>query len=378
MSRTPTPGPDDLPAPQSVEQMAGQMLMAGFEGTSAPPARLERLLADRHLGGVILFSRNIESPAQVRALTDGIREAAPGPAPIVAVDQEGGRVQRFGPPFTRLPPAAVLGATGDPGLAVKWGKLVGRELAQVGVNLDMAPVLDVATNPETNVIGDRAFSTRPEDSELVARMGMGVALGLQQAGVAACGKHFPGHGQAAVDSHEDLPTIKLSKKRFKKVELLPFKRASKGGMPALMPGHLIVSHLDPERPASLSEIALNGLLRGELRFDGLLITDDLEMGAVVDRFDLETMLRWGLEAELDVFLFCHTLDKVEAALDLLVAWAKSGELEEERLLRSWYRMARFKGEFGKAPPPFDPDQLGTEAHRRLVEIVVERAKAAQA
>lgn len=368
--------PREIPEPDSLEQMAGQMLMAGFSGTAAPPAALELLLAERHLGGVILFSRNVEDPAQVRALTDRIRGAAPGPPPIVAVDQEGGRVQRFGPPFTRLPPAAVLGATDDPGLGVKWGKLLATELAQVGVNLDLAPVLDVATNPASAVIGDRAFSSHPEDAELVARMGMAVALGLQQRGVGACGKHFPGHGEAGVDSHEELPMVKLSKKRFKKVELPPFKRAAKGGIAALMPGHILVPHLDPERPASLSEIVLKGLLRADLDFSGVVITDDLEMGAVSGRYDLETMLRWGLEAEIDVFLFCHTLEKVAAALDLLVAWARAGTLGEARLRRSWDRIARFKAEYRHDPVPLDPALLGAPAHRRLVEIVRERAAAA--
>ncbi len=357
----------------TIEELAGQMFVAGFEGTDSLPGPLEHLLADQHLGGVILFARNIEDPPQARRLTDLVREVSPGLPPLVAVDQEGGRVQRFRKPFTRLPPAALLGAADDPGLAVKWGKVLGAELTQVGVNLDLAPVLDIATHPECTVIGDRALGSRPEDAERVARLGMAITLGMQQWGVGACGKHFPGHGQTNVDSHLDLPVIKLAKKRLKRVELYPFKRAAKGGMPALMPGHLLVPPLDPDRPASLSQILITDVLRDQLRYDGLVITDDLEMGAITERYDLETILAWGLEAEVDVFLFCRSLDKVQAARDLLVEWARSGRVEEERLRRSYERIARFKQEFPGPEEPLDPSVLGCAPHKRMVEMVREAA-----
>jgi beta-N-acetylhexosaminidase len=202
---------------------------------------------------------------------------------------------------------------------------------------------------------------------------MAVALGLQQRGVAACGKHFPGHGAAKVDSHVDLPVLKLPKRRLRRVDMLPFRRAATGGVAALMPGHLLVPGLDPERPASLSAVLLKGVVRDEWGFPGVVVTDDLEMAAVAGRYDLDTMLRWGLEAEVDVFLFCRRPELVEAAIDRLCAWARDGSLPAERLARSYARIAALKAEFPPPAGPLDPAVLGAPAHRRLVEVVQETA-----
>jgi beta-N-acetylhexosaminidase len=186
MSPQPEPIGRDEP---TLEEMAGQMVLAGFRGAVNLPKGLTDLLADRFLGGVVLFGRNIGDPRSARALTDSIRERTdPLLPPMIAVDQEGGRVQRFKAPFTRLPPARYLGLTGDAGLAYKWGKVVATELQEVGVNFNLAPVVDVDTNPDNPVIGDRSLSAT---AEVVARMGMSLALGMQQGGVGACAKHFP-------------------------------------------------------------------------------------------------------------------------------------------------------------------------------------------
>ena len=358
----------------SVEEMAGQMVLGGFAGVKAPPPRLVTLLEERALGGVVLFGRNVSDPASARALTDAIRGCCdPLLPPMVAVDQEGGKVQRFkAAPFTRLPPVRSLGLSGDPGLAYKWGKVLATELRQVGVNFNLAPVMDVDTNPDNPIIGDRALGATAEG---VATLGMAMALGMQQEGMGACAKHFPGHGDAHVDSHEDLPVLKLASRRLNSVELRPFKRAAKGEVASIMAGHLRVPKLDPELPATLSKKMIDGIIRQTWKYDGLVVTDDMEMGAIAKHFDFEKAVTLGVEAGVDLFLVCSDLDKVEAAVHRLVAWGRRGAARRDRMRQSYRRIMAFKSQYCGPPPEFAAAEIGQAHHRRLVEVVMERASA---
>lgn len=369
---TPQPDPIGRDNP-SIEEMAGQMVLAGFSGTVNLPKELTTLLTERHLGGVVLFGRNIRDPQSARALTDSVRASCdPLLPPMVAVDQEGGRVQRFKAPFTVLPPARVLGLTEDAGLAYKWGKVLATELLQVGVNFNLGPVVDVDTNPANPVIGDRSFGSVAEN---VSRMGMSVAMGMQQRGVGACAKHFPGHGDAKVDSHEALPTLSLNARRLKKVELPPFKRAATGGMAAIMTGHLRVPNLDPELPATLSEPMIQGLLRGKWGYQGLVVSDDMEMGAIAANWEFGKAITMGLDAGIDIFLVCSDLEKAATAIDQIVAWGKRGQSRADRLCETYGRIMEFKKTYRHITDPFDVSVLGQKAHQRLVDVVVEAAKA---
>ncbi|OGL60122.1 MAG: hypothetical protein A3J27_05690 [Candidatus Tectomicrobia bacterium RIFCSPLOWO2_12_FULL_69_37] len=368
--RRPEPRPEDR---------AGQHLMGGFPGTAPPLTLLERIGAGR-LGGVILFKRNIESAAQLLELTDALQRAAArsplGHPLLIAIDEEGGRVSRLSADFTLLPPARNLGRIGDPGLARAAARAVGEELRAVGVNLDFAPVLDLLTNPACAVIGDRSFG---EDPAAASALGAAFAAGLQEAGVGACAKHFPGIGSMAPDPHETLPSSDLSLDGLRRRELVPFRGALApgppgGGVAAVMAAHALFTRIDPERPASLSPRFLRDLLRGELGFGGLAVTDDLEMGAIADA----AQAAWdSLRAGADLALVCHTEELQERAWRRILEGLKAEEIPPDEQFRSLRRISEIKVRYA-APPLSHQLEQGDLARRhrereRIVGCAAHRA-----
>lgn len=251
---------------------------------------------------MVLFRRNVESVRQLAALTADLH-ALPA-HPLVAIDHEGGRVQRLGEPFTRFPPAAALGRSGDADLAYAVGRALALELAAVGIDLDFAPVLDVDSNPANLVIGDRALGSVPE---VVASLGVALMRGLRDGGVIPCGKHFPGHGDTAVDSHHDLPMVGRSRSDLERVELVPFRAAVSADIPMIMSAHVIYPALDPINPATVSRAILTDLLRGELGFRGVIASDDLEMRAITGHQDIAAAAVASLAAGADMLLVCESL-----------------------------------------------------------------------
>ena len=292
--------------------------MLGFEGLTPSP-QLTRFIEQYGLGGVILFTRNFSSVSQLTELTESLqRLAVSNDAEIplfIGVDQEGGRVQRFKQPFTLIPNMRALGESQSPELVYQTGQLIGRELRWAGVNLDFAPVLDIASNPLNPVIGDRAFSSDPQT---VAKLGHEFIQGMLQEGVIPVGKHFPGHGDTSQDSHLTLPRVDQPRQVLEQRELQPFKHAIAGGLPAIMTAHVLYPHLDESHPASLSEKIISGLLRRELGFDGLVFSDDICMKAL-DQQRLPELAVQAVNAGTDILLICHAeekqLDIAEALLD---------------------------------------------------------------
>src|SRR5687767_5556203 len=251
---------------------AGQLAIAGFAGHSIP-ADLRKLAKEFDLGGIILFARNVESPEQVAEIAREAQLLA-GELPLwVSVDQEGGRVARLKSPFTIWPPMLTLGRSGDEALTARFARALAAELKAVGISLDYTPVLDVHTNPKNPVIGDRALAERAED---VARLGRVLIRALQGAGIAACGKHFPGHGDTSTDSHFELPLVEHPPDRLDAVELLPFKAAIEADVASIMTAHILMPALDEERPATLSPRVVTGMLKNDLGYQGLVLSDDLE------------------------------------------------------------------------------------------------------
>jgi beta-N-acetylhexosaminidase len=347
-------------------------LTLGFPG-KVPDAETTRLL-ELGVGGVVLFSRNVEAPEQVAELTRELKRRASRPL-LVAVDQEGGSVARLRAGFTRLPAFRVLGDTGDATLARELGRLVGGELRAVGIDWNFAPVLDVDTNPNNPVIGARSLG---RDAERVAALGVAFAAGLVDAGVAPCGKHFPGHGDTFQDSHHELPRLPHALERLESVELVPFARAVAAGIPALMTAHVVFEALDRERPASMSAAVVRGLLRRQLGFEGVIVTDDLEMKAIADHFALEDVAVSALNAGVDVLLVCHHAELALRAIDAIVRAVKSGAVTEEILNAASQRVTALAARF--AHPPLEHAALGlvgSEAHRALVERI-ERASGERA
>ncbi len=266
------------------------------------------------VGGVILFSRNIESPTQVRTLVEGLHAAAPPEAPtVVAIDQEGGRVQRLRDPWTHWPPMRTLGDRDDLPTTRTFATALARELADLGIHMDFAPVVDVDTNPDNPVIGDRSFG---RDAARVARHAAQVVEGLQEQRVAACAKHFPGHGDTDLDSHLQLPTLAHDLARLREVELPPFAAAIEAGVASIMTAHVVFEAIDAKRPATLSPDVM-ALLREELGYDGVVFSDDLEMKAVADHYQPRDMVDGALEAGVDALLVCRDLALSRVVLERL-------------------------------------------------------------
>lgn len=338
--------------------MAGQMLLVGFKGQE--PEGCAAVLEDirlRHLGGVILFTRdardpavprNIRDAAQLGRLTRALRSAASIPL-LVGVDQEGGKVARLGPVngFPAFPSAATLGR-GTPEATRENALRLGRMLHAAGINLDFAPVLDVDAYPDSPAIGrlGRSFSADPGR---VAAHGAAFAEGLNAAGVAAAFKHFPGHGSARADSHKDMADITGT---WDEAELAPYEATLRGtGAHMVMAGHVFHRGLDPAFPATLSPAVIGGLLRGRLGYDGVVITDDLQMRAIADHYPFEEAVLRAVDAGADILLFGNNLDYdpgiVSRAQAVLVRAVREGRLPRARLETSWRRIMKLKAELAR-------------------------------
>ncbi len=351
---------------REIRRHIGQLALVGFDGPSLA-ADVTALARAFDLGGVILFKRNVQAPDQVADLSAEVGRLAAGLPLWVGVDQEGGRVARLRRPFTEWPPMGVLGRAGDEGLAERFGRALGAELAAVGVTWDFAPVMDVGTNQDNPAIGDRAFGDR---AGLVARLGRAVIRGLQAEGVAACAKHFPGHGDTSVDSHHALPVVEHASERLREVELEPFRAAVDEGVASIMVGHLLVPALDEERPATLSRRTIDWL-RAELAFDGLVVTDDLSMRAISDTHGLADAAVGAVAAGCDVVLLCGTdADGQARAFEALIRAVEDGTLARSRVEDAMRRQREAKARFlapgrGARPARQLRDVVGCEAHQMI-------------
>ncbi len=326
-----------MPKNGELPELAATVLQPGFVGTTAPDW-VRRWLGEG-LGGVALFARNVESPAQVAALTAQLR--AERPDVIVAIDEEAGDVTRFESRHgSSRPGNLALGAIDDPQLTEAVARDLGTDLANAGITLDYAPDTDVNSNPDNPVIGVRAFGA---EAALVARHSAAFVRGLQEAGVAACAKHFPGHGDTSVDSHHAVPVIDRSRAELEECELRPFRAAVAAGVQAVMTGHLLVPAYDRELPATLSRAILTDLLRTELGFRGLIVTDGIEMQAVRRKYGLAGASVRALAAGVDAICVGgdHADEQTATQLrDAIVAAVRSGELPEERLRDAAARVRR--------------------------------------
>jgi beta-N-acetylhexosaminidase len=354
-------------ATAELTRAVGQLLTVGFDGPPLP-AELRARIADSYVGGVMLFRPNVVNPAQVAALVDQIRAVAPAgdqPPCLVAIDQEGGLVQRIRAPATVWPDMLSVGTAGDPARTEQVGRALGAELAALGIGWDFAPVLDVHTNPDNPVIGNRSFGTTPAAVEAHA---LAFWRGLRASGVVACGKHFPGHGDTRTDSHLDLPVVDHPIDRLRTVELAPFAAAARAGMESIMTAHVMFPALDAEWPATLSRRILTGLLREELGFRGVIVSDDLGMKAVADRYSIEDLAVGAVAAGADVLLIREPIERQEAAFDALVRAAERDSTMRRRIEESAARVRTMKALCrvgAPAPSAMLPSLLGTPAHKAL-------------
>ena len=332
---------------RELQTLCGALLVAGFPGPELD-ADVVRALASGHRAGVILFRRNVQSVEAVHVLCAEILQVSPNePGPFIAVDQEGGRVMRLGAPAVQLPPMRVLGDIADPALARRAGAAVGAELRAIGFNLDFAPVLDVDSNPDNPVIGDRSFSRDPKK---VGTLGAAFAEGLESAGVLACGKHFPGHGDTDRDSHLDLPIVRQSRERLEAVELVPFRRAMKS-VGSLMTAHVVYEVLDAGVPATCSRAIVTDLLRREIGYEGLVFSYDLEMRALADRATIEESSVAAIRAGCDVLLVCKDFAIAERAHAALVRECEEDGDFRARCVEARERSVAARRKFPARPAP---------------------------
>jgi len=350
-------------------------IVAGLPCPGLSPSVVRRL---QHLqpGGVVLFKRNVKELGTLRRLTSDLR-ALLGPAALIAVDQEGGRVARLRAPFTEWPPMRRLGDANSSTLARRAGRAMGHEIAAAGFNCDFAPVLDVNSNPANPVIGDRSFSSDPRR---VARIALAFARGLEEAGVLCCGKHFPGHGDTSVDSHLALPEVTRTQRELRCVELAPFRYAIAANLPMLMTAHVRYPALDPERAATLSRPILQTLLRRELGFRGVLVSDDLSMHALDGSGSLGEVAVAAINAGCDLLLACQSLEAGEEAAAAVAAAVRSGRIPASRIAEARRRIAALRRRVVRRPPPalsLD-DVLRSGEGARVLEHLARRLEAVRA
>jgi beta-N-acetylhexosaminidase len=365
----------------ALKRDVGQLLWLGFEGTSLP-RRMKAQIAGGEVGVVVVFARNLERAVvrgpvpqevvDVRALAalDRAIHAAAGDQPVlVAIDHEGGAVQRIRAPATQWPPMLSLdghAAPDDETLAAAVGRAMGRELAALGFDLDFAPVLDVHTNDANPIIGERAFG---RDADAASRRALSLASGLAASGIIACGKHFPGHGDTAVDSHEALPRLDHPRARLDAVELLPFRRAAAAGLPLIMTGHLLCTAIDAASPATLSPAVLS-VLRKDLGYRGLIVSDDLVMKAIVAHGGVGDAAVRAIRAGCDAVLISRDRAKQDEARAALLRAARRDRTLRARIAESAARIRALKSAHlaarAAAPPP-GLDVVGAAAHRELAD-----------
>lgn len=322
-------------------QLAGQRLMVGFEG-QAFNEDLEHLIGELKIGSVILFAINLAAPDQIARLCSAIQDFArrtDSPPMFVAIDQEGGQVARLKEPFTQFAGNAAMQIPQD---AENFGRITATELKQIGVNMNMAPVVDVVPDHVDSIMLKRSFGSDPQR---VAEMGGIVIEQLQAQRIMAVAKHFPGIGRTTLDSHLDMPTLSVTEAQLDDYDLVPFKAAASQGVAGMMLSHIYYDPIDAKWPASLSPRIARDMLRGKLGYEGVVMTDDLDMGAIQKHFDIRTAIDQILAADIDLALICHKGPDIETAHAEIVSQIKSSPDMKTRAIESVGRIMKLKREF---------------------------------
>jgi len=356
-----------------LRELIGQHLIIGVAGTSLTNDE-KKFITDNNIGGVILMGRNCVDPKQVRNLCaeiQSLRHKMKDRAPLfIGIDMEGGRVHRLKPPFTQWPPLKLVGDLDAPTVAFHFAQRMGTELMSVGINLDFAPCIDIFNNPKNTVIGDRAVSS---DAAQVEKMTSALIRGYIKSGILSCGKHFPGHGMTVVDSHEELPVEEADLKRLNDVELLPFKKAAKSRVDLMMTSHILFKNSDAKYPVTLSELFLKKILREEMKYKGLIVTDDLDMKAMAKYYDKEEIPVLAKLAGADLLLYCNEPASPPAAIEGLLNAVAQGRLTEENLKQSHQRILEAKKLKILRPDPRPMEEVleivGNPEHMALADSI---------
>lgn len=322
------------------KQMAGQRLMVGFDG-SFLDQNLKYQIATLKVGGVILFSRNLESPEQIKMLCHSVQAYARScgqPPLLIAIDQEGGQVARLGPPFTQFPGNPSLKRVED---VAHFARVTSRELSAVGINMNMAPVLDVALPGRQGIMKERAFG---DDPLWVSCMGAEMIVRLQEYGIMAVAKHFPGIGRTTLDSHLERPELDADISVLKK-DLIPFDTAIHSSVAGMMLSHIMYPHIDADWPASLSVSIARDLLRNQMGYTGVVMTDDLDMGAIVKHYEPASAIEQIFRADIDIALICHPGPKIETAYEQFLSCQGASDAARQKAQASVGRIIKLKRKY---------------------------------
>lgn len=358
-----------------MDSAIGQLFFVGLEGPELT-AKEADFLVKNNIGGVTLFGRNLKSPLELHKLCSdlhNLKSRMPSRAPLfIAIDMEGGRVHRLKPPFTQWPSLAQLAALDSTSVAFKFANLMGVELRAMGINLDFAPCTDLLTNPKNVLIGDRSLGSDPE---FVGKMASALVRGYIKAGVVACAKHFPGHGNTVIDSHEDLPIEDIDMKTLEERELIPFKRSFRARMDMVMTAHIKYKNIDPEHPATLSPLIIKKILRENLRYRHLVITDDLDMKALTKNYSRQEIPVLALQAGCDILLYCNDFKSPPIGLEAVRKAIKDQRIPAQQINESLKRVADLKKEVlvnaGPLPLAEASKLIGHPDHLRLAKAIQE-------
>ncbi|QGM32272.1 beta-N-acetylhexosaminidase [Bacillus sp. N3536] len=326
----------------SLEEKVGQMIFGGIEGVELSEKSREMIREDK-VGGIIFFKDNLVNANQIVTLLNSIKaENMQHQYPLfLGIDQEGGRVTRI-PELNNLPTNKQIGKKDNPALAFQLGELLGKQLNAFGFNLDFAPVLDVDSNPNNPVIGDRSFGSDPN---LVSELGISTMKGLQSENVISVIKHFPGHGDTEVDSHIELPIVSKNMKELQALEFIPFQNALKSGADVVMIGHILLPEIDANKPSSISNVVITKILREQLKYEGVVMTDDMTMKAILDNYEIGEAAVEAVKAGNDIVLIAHDYEKVQRAIQAILEAVQNEEIKVEQIDRSVERILQLKEKY---------------------------------
>ena len=327
----------------SLEEKVGQLVIVGIEGYDND-LNTKKFIEEYHISGFILFQRNIKDTNQMISLINSLKETnLTNEIPLfLAIDEEGGRVSRLPGEFLKIPSSEVIGRLNISYLSYELGNIVGEQLKSFGLNMNFAPVLDISSNPDNPVIGDRSFGNDPK---LVSDLGIQTMKGLQDQSIISVVKHFPGHGDTEVDSHLGLPVLMHDLNRLKNFELIPFKAAIENHVDAIMMAHILLPQIDNHNPSTFSPKIISELLREQMGFDGVVITDDLTMGAIVKNYNIGEAAVKSIKAGSDLVLVCHDYAKQIEVLEALQEAVRNGSIPVDRVNQSLYRVLKLKEKY---------------------------------
>ena len=332
---------DDKINSMTLDEKIGQLIITGFNGSEYNDD-MDRLINEYKVGGVILFARNIEDSNQMIDLTRALQENNNNLPLFISIDEEGGRVSRLPDDVEKFPSAFTIGLINDQQTAYENGKEIGYTLKRLGINLDYAPALDIYSNENNTVIGDRAFST---EESIVSTMGIATMEGIEDADIIPVVKHFPGHGDTEVDSHYGLPIVYKTLEELRNFEFIPFVKAIESGCDVIMVSHIILNEVDSINPASLSKIVISDLLRKDMGFDKVVITDDMSMGAITSIMSIEEACIKSIEAGCDMLLLGNAYEEIEQVINSIKLKLYNGEISEEQINKSVKRILELKKKY---------------------------------